>query len=311
MTAQEEASAYTNLQVLPTDISRAALGEIMLANLQGLGLRRRGGEGCLYCHVGSMDVPRDEWDYASDDKPAKEKARVMMAMVGEINSGFLSRLVDRSDPSVEVGCYTCHAGRTNPMPLPNLLIAEYESGGLDALRRTYRAARARYYEADAYDFRLATLIDVADELVGMEQLEDAAGVHALNLEYYDDPRAHGGLIRLRLVQALESEGSDAMVERYRRLKSEHPPAAFVPLTLDPLAWRLMRSGREEPALRLFELNFAEHPNSFVSTEDLAYAVSMAGDPARGLEIARRWIAANPNHRGGQELLSELLRQGGR
>lgn len=60
--AQDENPRYTNLQVLPADISDRELGNVMLANLQGLGLRRRGGEGCLYCHAGSMDVPRDTWD---------------------------------------------------------------------------------------------------------------------------------------------------------------------------------------------------------------------------------------------------------
>ncbi len=73
--AQDANPRYTNLQVLPSDISDAELGQIMLDNLSGLGLQRRAGEGCLYCHAGSLDVPRNEWDYASDEKPAKEKAR--------------------------------------------------------------------------------------------------------------------------------------------------------------------------------------------------------------------------------------------
>ena len=29
------------------------------------------------------------------------------------------------------------------MPLPELLVTEYEDGGLDALTRTYRSARSR------------------------------------------------------------------------------------------------------------------------------------------------------------------------
>ena len=53
------------------------------------------------------------------------------------------------------------------MPLPELLVTEYEDGGLDALTRTYRSARSRYYEADAYDFRIDTLIDVANQLADM------------------------------------------------------------------------------------------------------------------------------------------------
>ena len=305
--AQDANPRYTNLQVLPSDISDAELGQIMLDNLSGLGLPRRAGEGCLYCHAGSLDVPRNEWDYASDEKPAKEKARVMMAMVREINEGYLSRLGDRSDPEVEVGCYTCHAARLNPVPLVGLLLAEHRDGGVDALARTYRAVRARYYEADAYDFRVSSLVNVANRLVEAGAFDDAGAVHELNVEYHDGPAARAGLVRLRLVQALEADGTDAMIARYRELKDEQPPEAFHPLTVDPLAWSLYRAGREAPALALFELNVREHPDAFTSNESLAYAVSSSGDPARGLRIARAWMAEYPEHEAGRQLLTELQR----
>jgi len=197
----QESPAYKNLQVLPQYISRAELSEIMLSNLSGLGLRRRANEGCLFCHSGSMDVPSSEWDWASDDNPMKLKERVMMAMVRDINGGYLLDLPDRDHPEAEVGCYTCHSGCTNPMPLEDLLMVEFESGGAASLVDVYRRLRARYYEADAYDFRVSTLVDVANRLVEMDSVEAAATVHELNIEYTDDVVAHGGLIQLRMVQA--------------------------------------------------------------------------------------------------------------
>ena len=57
----QEDNGYTNLRVLPSDISRAELGQVMLDHLAGLGLPRRAGEGCLHCHSGSLEVPRSEW----------------------------------------------------------------------------------------------------------------------------------------------------------------------------------------------------------------------------------------------------------
>jgi hypothetical protein len=279
----------------------------MLSNLSGLGLRRRANEGRLFCHSGSMDVPSSEWDWASDDNPMKLKARVMMAMVRNINGGYLLDLPDRDHPEVEVGCYTCHSGCTNPMPLEDLLMVEFESGGAARLVDVYRRLRARYYAADAYDFRVSTLVDVANRLVEMDSVEAAATVHELNIEYTDDVVAHGGLIQLRLVQALAEAGIDAMVARYHELKAERPQAAFRPLLPDPIAWRLFRSGQEAAGFRLFELNYEEHPAAFVATEDLAYRHELTGKHARAIELAEQWVAHHPDHATGRRLLDDLNR----
>ena len=301
----QEAPQYQNLQVLPENISRSELTDIMLTNLSGLGLPRRANRGCLFCHVGSMDVPASEWDWASDENPMKLKARVMMGMVQEINGTHLSALESRSEPRIAVGCYTCHAGRTNPMPLSDVLIAEFESGGSDGLEALYRRLRARYYEADAYDFRVPTLASVARQLFDMNEIEAAANVHELNIEYSDDAAAHGGLIQLRIVQALQSDGIEGMVGRYHALKDEHPAAAFRPLLLDPVAWTLFRGGQEAAGFALFELNYEEHPAAYVANEDLAWGSELTGDHERAKALAERWVAEHPDHESGRRLLDDL------
>jgi hypothetical protein len=303
--AEEPAPEYKNLKVLPKDISRADLDQIMLDNLSGLGLRRRSGEGCLFCHAGSMDVPRAEWDYASDEKPMKQKSRVMMAMVQEINQGHLAKLSSRSAPEVEVTCYTCHAARTNPMPLQARLLAEYEGNGVDGVKELYRSLRSRYHEADAYDFRVSTLIGVADQLFANDAIEAAAEIHRLNIEFHDGDRAHGGLILLRMLQAFDTDGVDAMVKRYQALKSEHPATAFTPLLIGGLGWHLFRTDRKVAGFRLFELSFAEYPESYWSIENLAWGSQGSGDHDRAIELAEDWLATNPDHEMGQRLLSEL------
>ena len=301
----QEAPQYENLQVLPENISRDELNAIMLANLSGLGLPRRASRGCLFCHVGSMDVPSSEWDWASDENPMKLKARVMMGMVQEINGTHLSALESRSAPRMEVGCYTCHAGRTNPLPLSDVLIAEFESAGSDGLEALYRRLRTRYYEADAYDFRVPTLASVARRLFDMNEVEAAATVHELNIEYSDDAVAHGGLVQLRMVQALQSKGIEAMVARYHALKDEHPAAAFRPLLLDLVAWALFRGGQEDAGFALFELNYEEHPEAYVANEDLAWGRELTGDHERAVALAERWVAGHPDHASGRRLLDDL------
>jgi len=100
-TATAQARTFTNLQVLPANISDEELNQAMIANLRGLGLPRCQSSGCLYCHEGDMEVPAIEWDYAADTKLAKRKAREMMVMVREINArlqGLESRVAPDLTP---------------------------------------------------------------------------------------------------------------------------------------------------------------------------------------------------------------------
>lgn len=298
--AQQEQEAE-NLHVLENE----GLIDEMLGALRGLGLPRRGGRGCLHCHVGSMDEPRDTWDFASDTKENKGKARAMFAMVKEINERFLPVVAGDAETHQNVTCYTCHAGRVNPQPLPQLLLSEFEAGGVERLAETYRQARSRYFAADAYDFRIGTLTGVANELTSRGDYVSAAAVHELNIEYYDEPRAHGGLIRTRMVEALSEGGVEAMRARYQQLKGEHPSEAFSPSMLDALGWGLFRSSNREAGVAVFELNMAEHPDAFVSHESLGWAYMQSGQADRGIELAEQWLEHNPGHELGETLLRDL------
>jgi len=299
----QDTEGFQNLHVLAPDISRRALFDIMLENGEGLGLPRRANEGCLFCHTGSMDVPSDEWDWASDDNPRKATARSMMAMVAEINEGYLANLERTTEQRVT--CYTCHAGRTNPLPLEAVLEQSYEAGGIGALIERYQTLRTRYFAADAYDFRPGTLVAVADRLYREGQAPDAARVHETNIEASGDPAAHQGLIRMRMVEALDSRGVEAMVAAYQDLKSVHPAEAWTPGLLSATSWALFRSGQEDAGVRLWELNFEEYPESYTATEDLAWGRASTGALDQGIAIAEAWVARHPDHELGLRLLAEL------
>src|ERR1700754_3725653 len=74
-------NGYTNLKVLPKDISQKALQSLMIDDFEdALGV------GCNFCHAevkGSHKL-----DYASDEKPEKEIARAMMRMTLKTNSKY-------------------------------------------------------------------------------------------------------------------------------------------------------------------------------------------------------------------------------
>ena len=83
-----------NLKVLPpgTDI-RATMGSFK----EGLGVA------CSYCHV--------QGNFASDENPKKDLARLMIRIVKDVNSKL-------PDGVSRVACYTCHRGEVKPKSAP-------------------------------------------------------------------------------------------------------------------------------------------------------------------------------------------------
>ena len=101
---------YKNLKIFPKDVSRADLLFNMKFFAQSLGVR------CTFCHVGVEGQPLSSYDFASDAKEKKIKARKMLAMAHKINS---ENFDDAEDPGVlKVTCYTCHRGSAKPLTAP-------------------------------------------------------------------------------------------------------------------------------------------------------------------------------------------------
>ena len=101
---------YTNLKILPKDISDERMGMIMDAFKASLGVK------CSFCHAVAADSSQGRHlDFASDAKEEKQIAREMMKMTASINANFFN--FDHStqpDTIHEVMCYTCHRGMAKP-----------------------------------------------------------------------------------------------------------------------------------------------------------------------------------------------------
>ena len=93
-----------NLKILPKDISTSDLLTIMTQYREQLGVQ------CGYCHSG--DPATHKMDFASDAKPEKATARIMMTMTAELNSKYISKLPTVADQ--KVNCGTCHRGHAMP-----------------------------------------------------------------------------------------------------------------------------------------------------------------------------------------------------
>jgi photosynthetic reaction center cytochrome c subunit len=64
---------------------------------------------CDFCHV----VENDKWDFPSDDKDTKQRAREMIRMVIDVNKATF-------DGRPAVTCFTCHQGKIRPTGTPPL-----------------------------------------------------------------------------------------------------------------------------------------------------------------------------------------------
>ncbi|HZY62050.1 MAG TPA: c-type cytochrome [Edaphobacter sp.] len=103
--AHRELPKPTNLQVLPKDISSKDLMATMRQFTGALGVH------CNFCHEQNAQTHRP--DFASDAKPEKAAARVMMRMTAEINAKYLTQLPDKGG-MMQVSCGTCHRGHSTP-----------------------------------------------------------------------------------------------------------------------------------------------------------------------------------------------------
>lgn len=167
----------TNLKFFPRNTPVRALIDTMRSFTRALGVR------CSYCHVARDTADLASYNFASDDKATKRKARVMLGMAADINHKYLTKLPERVTPAASVTCVTCHRGVSVPRPIEQIVEAAYAAGGADSAEAAYRALRQRYFGRSAYDFGETPLADVAGELRSQGKMADAVRLYVLNTTF--------------------------------------------------------------------------------------------------------------------------------
>ncbi len=167
-----------NIKVLPPETKGARLGQVMRGFAFALGTR------CEHCHVGEgSDLTK--FDFASDEKITKRKARIMIQMVQSINQTHLpqlSKLEEASQERVEVTCVTCHRGTNKPLMLEDVLAKTISTEGIDAAIAQYRTLRKEFYGGFAYDFSTGPLTGLAESLAGSGKVTEALKLLDLETE---------------------------------------------------------------------------------------------------------------------------------
>jgi tetratricopeptide (TPR) repeat protein len=126
------------------------------------------------------------FDFASDEKKLKLKARGMLTMVEHINSDFLAALPAHSTSAPRVECMTCHRGQVQPFLIADVLQAAWDDGQAEAVLQTFRELRARYYGAHTYDFSEQVLIRFAGQIAPTGHEGAAIEILKLNLQYFPE-----------------------------------------------------------------------------------------------------------------------------
>ena len=197
---------FTNLKVLPKNISKDELVSTMRGYATGLGVR------CNFCHVEAAAGDLAGTNFASDDKKEKKIARGMMMMVSEINGPLMKKTGIESP--VPVKCITCHHGVMRPESLADILKRDFEKSGVDSAKADYLALKAKYYGAASYDFKPRTLNEVAEWLMNEKKNNDAAiAIVQFSIEQDPTPAASYNLLGRIQAGKGDKEGAIASLKK--------------------------------------------------------------------------------------------------
>jgi tetratricopeptide (TPR) repeat protein len=205
---------FTNLKVLPKEISKRELVSIMRNFAGSLGVR------CSHCHVGESTTSLEGFDFASDEPEPKRVAREMMKMTRQINDEALPATERKS--LTRVRCVTCHRGLEEPETLDKLLLGVVEEEGVAAAQERYRELREKYYGSGSYDFSAGALNRVAETLAQEKSdVDGAIAVMKLNLEFNPDAAYSHLMLGQFYATKGDKEAAVSAVERSLELEPDN------------------------------------------------------------------------------------------
>jgi hypothetical protein len=108
------------------------------------------------------------------------------------------------------------------------------------------------------------------------------------------------------VRTLREQGVSKAVEEYR--VSRQAGAAHAALgeeTVNSIGYALLRDGKVQDAVTVFEWNAEDHPESWNAHDSLGEALAAAGESARAIKAYERSVELNPANAGGVEALKRL------
>ena len=202
---------FTNLKVLPKDISRQELQSTMRGFAFALNVR------CEHCHVEKPGGKKFEMDFAADDKEPKKTARLMIEMVATINRDYINKV---STTPISVQCVTCHHGLTEPRTLNSVLAEAIEKKGIDSAVALYHELRQKYYGSGQYDFGETSLNQLSESLLAQKKNKEAMTIMEMS---FDSNHPDSLWSYHMLAMAHQANGQiDKAIADYRKVLELHP-----------------------------------------------------------------------------------------
>jgi tetratricopeptide (TPR) repeat protein len=203
-----------NLTELPADFPPERLRAVMLGFTDALGV------GCAHCHSGEEGQPLSTYDFVSDANPNKNRARAMYRLLGAVNDHLDE--IEPSGEEVNMWCHTCHQGKPRPQTLAEAIGERARNEGGAAAVAHFRELRTAYYGGPGYDFRPASVGQVAFGLAEAGEADAGLELAQLNVAHHPDAwEAHAGLGDV-LGQVGDSRGARAAYERALELSPDNP-----------------------------------------------------------------------------------------
>ncbi|MCP4202788.1 MAG: c-type cytochrome [bacterium] len=215
-----------NLQYFPEDTDPRQLIQTMRGFAMGLGVR------CQHCHVGEEGQPIFTFDFASDEKETKRKARVMLEMMDAINDEYLTQLGVETAGLLRVECVICHRGVARPEQLKDILAAVGSSEGAEAAVAKYGELREKHLGSGSYDFSEGTLIRAAEALAGAGHMDQAVALLEESLVH--TPQSSWALGTLAGVENKRGN-TEAAIAALKRILEFEPDNARVRQQIDKLS----------------------------------------------------------------------------
>jgi tetratricopeptide (TPR) repeat protein len=207
---------FKNLKVLPKDISKRELVDVMRGFTDALGVR------CKQCHVPGDDPHSLQgYDFASDKPKDKETARAMMKMLAAINADYVGKAGIKNP--TQVRCVTCHRGLTDPATLTQVMEAAMDTAGVEGAAAEYRELRKDYYGTGSYDFSPEALAELAQATADRpDGVDKAIALAQLNLEFNPDHARTYGLLGQLYANTGNTDLAMKNLEKAAELEPDNP-----------------------------------------------------------------------------------------